>query len=858
VALLLVVSFITAGGAAGLLPGLFAKGSFSALALAGAASLAGGLAIKALSPPPVMSALNPSADTGSADQGKVPASLDGNVLARGANIPRVVGTHQVFPPLACEPLIEVIGGDEYIEAIYILNGPHQFGQIKLGQTDIDSIPDLEWEAIEGRPDDPQITLVTRQSRSDLPQVDLSRPKTDPADGAVLQDTANPENSLPIWHTVSSRIEPDELWGVLAFPEGIVDLSSPGTNMAVPIRVRFRQRGEESWVNLPEIHFNSKSGLPFQKMLVFKWEPKPLSQPAPPTDEGPYLAIKSVPEQTIAPPAPGWEANGYFSLGTGGNVYSAATSATHNVRGVSLYDDRVEVFLDPAIFPRGSYEISQQAGTAYTVSDFAAASYQYVGQNYSLFDYRLSGSAATLPRTRANVHDKVVLARVTSIWHEHPLPRQDFAVIAIRAKNRRVENLSVIASGLIPDWNGSEWTGLVVSSNPAPNLREVWCGGLNADPLPPAIVDDEGLVVWRQACIDNDFTVNAVLEGGSVDDAVKMIASCGFARPVQSETWGVLRDYDRSAETPVQIFSPRNLAGFRWEKAFPKLPDGFRAIFTNADQQYAEDERIVLAAGVDPQQADFLEEVRYVGPVFAADVIARAVFDQAQARSRSSFYYASADIESLVCRRGSLVGLEHDIISRMAGAARIKSVVVDGDDVTGVVLDGTVPAPGRFIPAPGTTLAGLLVSAGPPVSHSDGSFFSDGSGYASTGVKLIARTDGRRQVGNDFFASRGVQPFFRLPWDFLTPNKVGISIRKTDGDIVIRGVVPPDDDSDDMTDITLDAPISDADDLVVPDCQVTTGYVGHEYKRLIVADMRPKNDLLADLVFVDEAPELFGA
>jgi hypothetical protein len=831
IALLVVTTVITGGilgpaGALSLSGTYFAAGSVSATLLAAGVGVIGSLALAALSPPPVQSAENPTGSNETADS-NTPASLQGNVLARGAAISCVVGEHRVYPSLAAPPLVEATGMVEKIEALYILSGAHRLRDIRIAGMAIDDITDLEYEVIEGLPGDGNSTMVTRQSYSDGPSVELSRHDVDPTTPTRLVNQLTPSRSVPTWSPVATRLAPDEAWMVLAFSEGLADYNAPTTAIGTPIRIQVRQKGTGVWINLPEIHFSSKSGLPFQKVIKFKWDVPPLLQSLAPTDEGPYLAIKTVPGQTVAPPTGGWIANDYFSRGAGSDVYSAATYGTHNVSNILLYQDSVEVYLDPMVFPKGTYEINVRQGTAYTVASLTPAAYTYGGTVYDFFEYYTSAAVAVLPRTRAQIHDKCTISRVTSIWNEHPIAAGKFAQIAIRAKNRSIGQLSVLAGRYVKDWNGTDWGDLVVTDNPAPHLIDVMTGGLNADPLPPALVDNDALVAWRQACIDNDYTINAVIETGSVDDARLLIASCGWARPAQSETWGIIRDKDRSADVPAQIFSMRNLSSFRWEKAFPRLPDGFRVIFNNRDIDFAEDEVIVLRNGINPEAADRLEETRYAGMVTTDEVTRRAEFDLAQLAERSTFYYGNADAESIVCRRGDLVGVQHDIISHWAGSARIMSVIRDGDDVTGLVLDGSVPAPGS---------ARFLMSKG------------------SRDV-LLADDDTLLLAGPGELLDLGGQESFLKPRTFLQGHASGIAIRRTDGMVTVKPLVDIPDATETKT-LTFASPLADPDELIQPDCLVTTGILGQEYRRLIVLDIAPGKDLTADITFVDEAPKLW--
>lgn len=810
IALLVVASLITGGAAsvAGFGTGtFFAAGSTEALILAAGVAVGGSLALSALSAPPKRALATDSgfsSDASQTDEGRQPSSIDGNVLARGDAIPRVLGTFKVHPPLGCEPLVELIGEDEFVEAFYILAGPHDLADIKIGDAPIDQMSDLEYETSDGLPGSSAITLINRQGKTDSPQIALSRHVINRAAASTLLDQIVPANSVPIWHPLATRDSPDEYWIQLAFQEGIVDFGTPSANMAVPVRFRFRAQGTETWFNVPEIHFSSSTGLSLQKMVRFHWEPNKWLQREPaPTAEGPVFAFKLVTGQTaVSPATAGWIADEYFSGGSGNDLYSNS-APTNFVKNIYLQQDGVDIYLDPATFPKNTYEIQVRAGSSYIVTSFTPSTYTFSGLAgslvYDFFEYQLNGIVATLPQTRAQIHDKITVGRTTSIWHEPPIASGTFATIALRAKNRRINRLSTVASGYVRDWNGSDWGDYTTSSNPAPHMNDILGGLLNADALPPALIDSDALVAWRTACDDEGYTVDSIIQGGSVDDARMLVASCGYGRPMQSETWGILRDKDRSTETPVQIFSDENLSGLSWKKAFPRLPDGFRVIFNDVDLDYNENEIVVLRTGVKAANADRIEEMRYAGLVTTAAARARAEFDLDQLTLRSTFYSASAYADALVCRRGDLVGVQHAIIAHWAGSSRILDVVRDGSNqVVSLVLEKSVPAPGSKFITPKTFLS---------------------------------------------------------PTTFVVGNSFGASIRKTDGSIVV-GQVVDDVSSDYVTTLVFTTPIPDPSSLIAADCIVTTGQLGQEYRRLVVFDMKPSKDLNVDITFVEEASELF--
>ena len=287
---------------------------------------------------------------------------------------------------------------------------------------------------------------------------------------------------------------------------------------------------------------------------------------------------------------------------------------------------------------------------------------------------------------------------------------------------------------------------------------------------------------------------------AVDDVLTLIASCGHARPLQNEGRSVFIDKDVSGDAPVQLFSPRNARSFRFEKALPFRSDGFRGRYSNAANDYEEEEVIVL----DPDGTDGgrYEDIRIDGLVAETDVEARLLRMWKESRLRGTFYSVETKLQHLKVVRGDLVGLSHRVLSAQFGAAYVESVQDDGaGNVTGITLDGTVPTAHFF--------------TGP-----DG-FFTD-------------------------FGS------------FFTDNAIGVSIRLKDGSIMTAQVSSFDEETRTLTFTTpfADPGVNgDGDDILGEGCLVVSGPLGAETLRALVWSVTPKAGGLATLICVDEAPEI---
>lgn len=787
IALTAITGFVAGGGLASKFGfgAAFAKGGVGALVAAGGVSLVGSLLLSALVPPPVI-------PTGKTINNPGAASAEGNVLEPNGPIPRVVGQRKVFPPLACEPFTYFDGPDEVVEAIYVLNGPHQITDIRVGAAAIDGLSNVEYETREGWPGDLPISMVERQARTEAVQSELRGFTVDANDGRTLESpTGDFSAALPQPVTLATRDAPDEHWLHLVFPGGINKNASDTDFLRVPLRLRLRQVGSATWINLPEMHFSAATPRQMRATIKLVWTADASSSPGAAVTEGWVEARIAAPAQTQAPAGDAWAADAYFDDGAGDDWMTAANLGSTRVQRVGMSRYTATIILDTAVFPKGRYEIEMVRGQQVRNADWSSSAYTVGGTVWDLFRY--AGTPPKIAQTRNGVSDSVVLLRSVSVWAEHPLPASGLAVVAVRARNRSLERVSCVAGGYVRDWDGTDWRDWVVTSNPAPHYRDALAGWQNLDPVPLPIIDDAGLVSWRSACTALNYGVNALIEDATVDDALRIIGSCGYAKPYQSEIWGVVRDYDRSAESPVQIFTPRNSRDFQWTKAFARLPEGFRVNFRDATRDYESHQITVFRAGISSDTGR-LEQVTYEGLVTEAEVTARARYDLAQLEQRATFYTLTAPAEAIICRRGDLVGVQHDALEQFSGSARVIDITFDGaGDITALKLDGAVPV---------------------------------------------------RNSATDVLGSADI---LAEPDILALGQKTGAMIRRA-GSITVHTLGGTTGDTDTLTFAAAIPPTGIAIGTLV-----SVGPLASEVKRLIVKDIEPGENLTATIVMVDEAP-----
>lgn len=936
IAVLVAATVVSAGALGpaglGLLGAGFASGTIGASLLGAAIGIGGSLAISALTPPPATEAAAPKA--GGVPAQATQASLQGNILQAGAPIPRVLGTHKVFPPFAAQPLIDVVGDDEVIEANYVLAGPHRIEDVRLNDIPLEDIQDTQIETLEGWDSDTAPTLITRYGKTENVGIQMSESVISDSNTNDYKDQVDPTNSFSESHLLRTPgNDGEEFWITLSAPSGFSDLVTLAQPIDVPVRVSIKPVGlaGADWINLPEIHFTHFKAESFSKIIKLHWTTAP-TLTAPPTSKAPIIAYTKVPfrnEGTNTNHAndvncrdganntsgsTGVVSHGFFSAnffapaasirtvnrieiwpddslgfsntnnitfeavystngaavgdprtdGTviasqsitdattrttpivfdfspvvcdmiwyrqfvtgGGNIvhrasevmffgptdshpgdhYSwrahphfvvnpnafgfhmdAAGFATTNVRNIQLNSDSADVYLDPATFPVGVYDVRVLRGNPVRLSSLDHDNYIVATgtagvQDNILTDFfgyvlrNAGGFKFSVLRDSSQYSAKMAINRISSVWNIPAVQTKGLAQVLIKTK-RNGDSLSVLASGYVKKWNGADsFSDWGISSKPADHYFDVLTGTLNANPLPLALVNVASLVEWRSY----PYECNMVVEGRSAFEVLNLLGGCGYARPWQSETWGVTIDHDRSRDIPVQMFSPRNMRNFKWAKAFPRLPDGFRVRFDDREMNYREREIIILRPGaVDNGK---YEDIRYEGLVTEQESTKRGLFDLRQAQLRPISYTGEVALEHIVATRGELVGVSYDVLSKLFGFSRVKSVTTSAGNVTALVLDGSVT----------------------------------------------------------------LDPALAAQW--------GVAIRCNDGTQTVKQITVPGVATDTFT-LTFTTPFPDPGNIV-EDCLVNVGELGQEQRPLVVFGVTPQAGLTGEIAFVDVANELFS-
>lgn len=375
--------------------------------------------------------------------------------------------------------------------------------------------------------------------------------------------------------------------------------------------------------------------------------------------------------------------------------SSAIMASH----VNMHDDGMDVYLDPATFPQGEYEVRVKRGFAVKESDFNRANYTVAASALEANFFEYIGSAPgeyQIQQNQSGFTSDTLLESFATVSADYPfdasIHQKGVAMIALRAPSVTIESLSALFHSVVPVYSAAEdWSVDAASKNPAALARHILLSTeQNAEALPGELIKEEKFIEFYEFCENEGHEHNGVMDGLSIIEAYRQVLAAGYGAPDWDGFWSIVWEYDRSGETPVQMFTPANTQGLTVNRTFPRLPHAFKPIFQNQDDDYNIDEAsLVYADGYSADNATRIEEIDLPGWTDPTKVAERALFDLRQLYLRKSRYSFVIGVEGLVCEKGDLVRLRHDVISRYHDFSRIKTIERSGGNITGLTLESKV-------------------------------------------------------------------------------------------------------------------------------------------------------------------------
>lgn len=327
--------------------------------------------------------------------------------------------------------------------------------------------------------------------------------------------------------------------------------------------------------------------------------------------------------------------------------------------------------------------------------------------YKLQARRITPEVEELSTSEYRYYDTVILSNAVCYDTLNPpmreLPRGRVARTAIKVQstskaNGNVDGINALVHTVAYDWNRStnSWA-FRATNNPASLFLYVLTHPANAYRLvdidSPTMaqeivqkVDLAKIIEWHNFC--NPVTpspnnpilsYNAVITNTqSIMDTLRDICAAGKASPIFVDgKWSVIIDKPRTHT--IQHFTPHNSWGFESSKTLPRIPHAFRITIQNEQNTYQAEDVYVYNYGYDAVAgngklaAEIFEELSLPGVTNIAQAKHLAKWHMAQLKLRPETYTLNTDFEYLVCNRGDLVKVTHDVPLWGIGSGRIKAI-----------------------------------------------------------------------------------------------------------------------------------------------------------------------------------------
>ncbi len=383
---------------------------------------------------------------------------------------------------------------------------------------------------------------------------------------------------------------------------------------------------------------------------------------------------------------------------GSSVFSAVDQRSINVTGgsyslswpvVTIGSASINEADDPRftlIFGSNSKYKKRKDAISYTANfDVTAGAYQVRVRraNYDTDEVTV-GSAKWRRLTAAYVQYVTGIKNTTPVAFPKALAMSAVRIKATNQINGNVQGISALVQSVCKDYDTTtsppSWV-LRPTSNPASLFRYVLQHPANAQAVSDSLLDLPAIEAWHTYCRQKKFAFNTVIvQQKSLFEVLKDICAAGRASPTMRDgKWSVI--IDKPQTTIRQHFTPHNSWGFSASRIYPKLPHAFRVSFNNEEKGYQPDERMVYNDGYSASNATYFEGLQLPGVTKPQLIYQHARFHLAQLKLRPESYTINVDMEHIVCTRGDLVRVTHDVPLWGRASGRIKSRASNGLDLT---------------------------------------------------------------------------------------------------------------------------------------------------------------------------------
>lgn len=374
----------------------------------------------------------------------------------------------------------------------------------------------------------------------------------------------------------------------------------------------------------------------------------------------------------------------------------------------------------------STKIISSSPVAFTViADFdfqTPGTYEIRFQRYSI----VLTSSNDFNATQLVLLESRIAGNVLNLTRPHTM--LEMFVQANNKLNGVVQNLSTYATSILRTTTDGVTFVEKPTRNPAWICVDIMTGVSTPNPLPDNMIDWASWIYFAGKC---DELVTRTINGVSITKPrytsdfvvdytttvqellLSVLSSCRASLKITNQgKYGVMLDEEKSI--PRQVITPANSWGFSGTRTFSDIPHALKVSYIDGDAtagsgraDWQKNEIIVYNDGYDESNATLFEELGTFGISNYASAWSYGRYMLAQGIHRSEVFTVTMDVENLVCSRGDLVLVAHDVPQIGGVSCRIKSIISNQIQVTEYL--STAPTGYSIRLVDGTVRTGLVVS-----------------------------------------------------------------------------------------------------------------------------------------------------
>lgn len=366
---------------------------------------------------------------------------------------------------------------------------------------------------------------------------------------------------------------------------------------------------------------------------------------------------------------------------------------------------VEIKLGPT-----SYDlITLDPGTLQSTATFTAASPNKIVQSYTCmlpspakYEIQVCRTTHDHDTIKDKIQDSVYWTSLRSIDStKKSINMSGITLMEVRIQATDEFNGSldtIVVTGYSPFPTAyNYWTDSPTqTSNPIDMYYQVLTHSANRKAIDLSNVDFLGLNDIWEICDSLNLRFDTYLDSHtSLQDILTNICSNALASPAYIEGYyTVIQDYINN--DIAQHFTPRNSWGFTFTRQFTELPHAYKCIYTRAgttipdtsvDSEWeVSDDTLIYTGNYNEATATIFEDLQLPGTIIYDQAILLGSFYANCIATRQITYNLYADVENLVCSRGSRVQVTHDILSSVVSFGRILTLSFTGETLDSLTVD----------------------------------------------------------------------------------------------------------------------------------------------------------------------------